>query len=67
MQYRINAKGKSRNGLSFTSIFKSKYFPDRMFKKEVMEQKYDIIDYILKFAEHMFKTIECQNGSVLQL
>ena len=54
MQYRINAKGKSRNGLSFTSIFKSKYFPDRMFKKEVMEQKYDIIDYILKFAEHMF-------------
>ena len=55
MQYRINAKGKSRNGLSFTSkTLKVNTFPDRKFKKEVMEQKYDIIDYILKFAEHMF-------------
>ena len=30
-------------------------FPDRKAKKEVMEKNYDIIiDYILKFAEHMF-------------
>ena len=38
MQYRINAKGKSRNGLSFTSkTLKVNTFLDRKFKKEVME------------------------------